>query len=125
MAKLSMRLGENLGEILLEMAQEHIRKGEPDKAIETYTSSLHGFTEEYALMLLKNEGVLVTDPNGVDMDLKDDTELLEANKKNIYDWQSIMNEQIEYISDLRTENHKIATKFIFNTNHNSINDFNS
>ena len=29
-------------------------------------------------MLLKNEGVLVTDPNGMDMDLKDDTELLEG-----------------------------------------------
>ena len=124
MAKLSMRLGENLGEILLEIAQEHIRKGEPDKAIETYTSSLHGFTEEYALMLLKNEGVLVTDPNGMDMDLKDDTELLEANKKYIYDWQSIMNKQEEYISELRTENHKIATCFMLNTKHNSVNDFN-
>jgi hypothetical protein len=119
-----MRLGENLGEILLEIAQEHIRKGEPEKAIETYTSSLHGFTEEYVLMLLKNKGVLVTDPNGIDMDLKDDTELLEANKKNIYDYQSIMNERIEYISELRTENHKIATKFMLNAKHNSVNDFN-
>lgn len=124
MADLRMRLGKNLGEILLEMAQEHIKKGNPEKAIETYTSSLHGFTEEYALMLLKNEGVLVTDPNGMDMDLKDDTELIEANKKNIYDWQSIMNKQEEYISDLRTENHKIATKFIQNAKHNSVNDFN-
>ena len=69
---LSMRLGENLGEILLEIAQEHIRKGEPEKAIETYTKSLHGFTEEYALMLLKNKAVLKTDPNGIDMDFKDD-----------------------------------------------------
>lgn len=124
MAKLSMRLGENLGKILLEIAQEHIRKGEPDKAIETYTSSLHGFTEEYALMLLKNKGILVTSPNGMDMSLKDDTELLDANKKNIYNWQSIMNKQEEYISELRTENHKIATSFILNSKHNSINDFN-
>ena len=124
MGTLNMRIGENLGEILLEIAQEHIKKGEPEKAVETYVESLHGFTEEYALMLLKNKGVLVTDPNGMDMDLKDDIELLEANKKNIYDWQSIMNKQIEYISDLRTENHRIATKFIQTAKHSSINDFN-
>ena len=76
MANLQMKLGENLGDILLEIAQENIRKGEPEKAIETYTSSLHGFTDEYALMLLKNEGVLVTDPHGVDMELKVDKEFL-------------------------------------------------
>lgn len=124
MANLHMRIGENLGEILLEIAQEHIRKGEPEKAIETYTSSLHGFTEEYVLMLLKNEGVLVTDPNGMDMDLKDDEKLLEENKKNIYDWNSILDRKEAYIAELRTENHKIATKFMQSAKCNSINDFN-
>ena len=33
---LFMRLGENLGEILLDIAQEYIKMGEPEKAIETY-----------------------------------------------------------------------------------------
>ena len=98
---LSMRLGENLGEILLDIAQEHIIKGEPEKAIETYTKSLHGFTEEYALMLLKNKAVLKTDPNGIDMDFKgDDLELLSENTKNIYKWQSIMNEKLDYIANM-------------------------
>ena len=124
MANLQMKLGKNLGDILLEIAQENIRKGEPEKAIETYTSSLHGFTEEYALMLLKNEGVLVTDPNGVDMGLKVDKELLEANAKNIYDWTSIMDNMENYLSDLRTENHRIATKFMQVAKHHSVNDFN-
>lgn len=124
MANLHMRLGENLGDILLEIAQENIRKGEPEKAVETYTESLHGFTEEYALMLLKNEGVLVTDPNGVDMDLKTDKELLEANAKNIYDWATIMDNMETHLSDLRTENHRIATKFMQVAKHHSANDFN-
>ena len=59
--KLTMKIGSGLGEILLDIAQNHISRGDCEKAITTYTDSLHGFTEEYALMCLKNKAVLVVD----------------------------------------------------------------
>ena len=51
---LHMRIGENLGEILLDIAQNNIETGNVEKAITTYTDSLQVFTNEYALMCLKN-----------------------------------------------------------------------
>ena len=45
MGHLHMRIGNQLGEILLQTAQEKIKNGECQKAIELYTESLHGFTE--------------------------------------------------------------------------------
>ena len=58
------------------------------------------------------------------MELKVNKELLEANAKNIYDWTSIMDNMETYLSDLRTENHRIATKFMQVAKHHSVNDFN-
>lgn len=61
MDKLNIRIGKNIGTILLEIAQTAIKDGNPQKAIDTYTKALNGFTEEYAVKVLKNDYVLVTD----------------------------------------------------------------
>lgn len=39
MNTLNMKIGENLGNLLLEIAQEHICSGNPEKAINTYIDS--------------------------------------------------------------------------------------
>lgn len=111
MGNLHMRIGNQLGEILLQTAQEKIKNGECQKAIELYTDSLHGFTEEYVGKVLRNEMVLVTDEDGVNMNLVDDTELIEKNKSNMYDWWSIVKNEIEYIDDLRDYRIEIMEKF--------------
>lgn len=86
MANLRMRIGNNLGNILLEIAQENIVNGEPEKAFDTYINSLNGFTKEYALQVLKNEGVLVVDEENQTLNLETSKDIIKTNKKNIYNW---------------------------------------
>ena len=123
MENLHMRIGNQLGEILFQTAQEKIKNGECQKAIELYTDSLHGFTEEYVGKVLRNEMVLVTDEDGVNMNLVDDKELIEKNQSNMYDWWSIVKNEIEYIDELRDYRIEIMEKF-HNVCHNNIEDVN-
>jgi hypothetical protein len=51
---LHMRVGRNIGRVMLEIAQEHIINGDPEKAITTYTDCFCGITKEYALMNRKH-----------------------------------------------------------------------
>ena len=62
--ELHMTVGPLLGETLLDIAQNNISKGDIEKGIDTYVNSIISFTKEYALMLLKNKAVLVTDYDG-------------------------------------------------------------
>lgn len=66
-----MKLGNNIGAILLEIAQKAIQDGNPQKAIDTYAKALNGFSEEYVIKLLRNEYVLVTDEDCVTVNLTD------------------------------------------------------
>ncbi len=94
-----MRLGQNLGDILLEIAQTSIQNGNPQKAITTYTDSLQGFTDEYALGLLKNEYVLITSDDGTSVNLTDCQEKRNNNKENIFDWDEWVNNKISDLMD--------------------------
>ena len=100
MGTLHFKLGEGLGLTLLEIAQEAILKGEPQKGVKTYTDYLHGCEEKYAMMLLKGEAVLETDEDGVNMNFTTDAKKVEANKKHIYDWERII--QKEYLNLQKT-----------------------
>lgn len=91
MANLSMRIGSNLGNILLEIAQEKIANGEPEKALDTYIKSLNGFTKGYTLQVLKNEGVLVVDEENQTLNLETSKGIIKSNEKNIYNWTDIVN----------------------------------
>lgn len=86
MGVVHMKLGQNIGAILLEIAQTAIQDGDPQKAIGTYTRSLNGFTEEYVVKLLKNEYVLVTDADGVSVKMTDWENERKFNRENITDW---------------------------------------
>lgn len=81
-----MKLGNNIGAILLEIAQKAIQDGNPQKAIDTYTKALNGFSEEYVIKLLRNEYVLVTDEDCVTVNLTDLENDRNSNKDNITDW---------------------------------------
>lgn len=59
-----MSVGKNIGRVMLEIAQECIKDGDPERAIKNYIEGFHGFTREYALMVLKNEAALVAADNG-------------------------------------------------------------
>jgi hypothetical protein len=95
--ELHMTVGPLLGETLLDIAQNNICKGEIEKGIDTYVKSLIGFTKEYALMLLKNEAVLVTDEDGTSVSLTDDAEVIKENAHRIYNWNYIIEKKISDI----------------------------
>lgn len=99
MEKLQMKLGENVGKILLEISQENLLKGNPENCITTYTKSLYGFTEDLVLELLRNKAVLVTCNSGKSLDYRDDPELLEKNQTNIYNWEEIYYRRLEELKE--------------------------
>lgn len=94
-----MKVGSNLGEILLDIAQNKILGDNPEDAFSTYIDSLCGFTKEYALMCLKNEAVLVTTGDS-DVNLVDDKNFIDDNSKNIYNWNLIIRNRLDDINIL-------------------------
>lgn len=108
---LHMTIGSGLGDILLDIAQTKIMKGDYEKGIETYTESLNGFTKEYALMCLTNKAVLVVDEENQVVDLKDDPELLKENAHLIYDWDNILKQKMTTLTDIINNRENIITNF--------------
>lgn len=123
MANLNMRIGSNLGNILLEIAQEKIINGEPEKALDTYINSLYGFTKEYALQVLKNEGVLVVDEENQTLNLEISKGIIKSNEKNIYNWTDIVNKKYDFLGEILESIYDIRNRFSKRYNE-SINDVN-
>ena len=121
--KLHMKLGQNIGEILLEIAQTAIQKGNPGKAIKTYEDSLKGFTEEYIVKLLKNECVLIVADDKVYVELTDSEVERSINQKNICDWDGWLRLRLESIMETVKFLNTMRDEFIQNT-HSSILDYN-
>lgn len=115
---LHMKIGSNLGNILLDIAQSHILKGDLEKGIATYTDSLQGFTKEYALMCLKNEAVLTVDEENQVMNLSDWENEIKANAENIYDWNLILKNRLKTLIDLCDKKIHIMEEFhkVYNGN---------
>lgn len=109
MDKLNIRIGKNIGTILLEIAQTAIKDGNPQKAIDTYTKALNGFTEEYAVKVLKNEYVLVTD--GEVVSLTDSESERISNKGNITDWNFWLERKLEYMTEICKSLNSIEKQF--------------
>ena len=109
---LHMKVGPLLGEHLLEIVQSNIIEGNIEKGLNTYILSLCGFTKEYALMLLKNKAVLITDEDGEGVTLSDDPELLKENEHRITNWNWYFNKMFEDIMQIRESLVKVDNKFI-------------
>ena len=131
MGKLHMKLGPNIGEILLDIAQNAIQNGNPEKAISTYTDSLNGFTEEYVIKLLKNEYVLITSKDEVSVELTDWENERVANRDNIIDWNlwlknrlSIIMSTVEALSGIQDEFERLIHANVLDFNIANVLDFN-
>lgn len=109
MDKLNIRIGKNIGAILLEIAQTAIKDGNPQKAIDTYTKALNGFTEEYVVKVLKNDYVLVTD--GEVVSLTDSESERISNKGNITDWNFWLERKLEYMTEICKSLNSIEKQF--------------
>ena len=111
MATMHMRIGPNLGRVLLEKTQRLIDEGQPEKALQTYIDGFDGFTKEYALMVLKNEVVLVTCEDGVNVNLTDDQEIRDENQENIWDWSHIIEHKVDNLQSINRAIYDTMNKF--------------
>lgn len=100
MKELHFTLGENIGQILLDIASEAVSKGDINKAISTYTESLIDFPEDYIKKLLKNECVLKTSEDGQTLDLSTNIEDIKENAKYLREWYAIFSESADYLTDI-------------------------
>lgn len=109
MDKLNIRIGKNIGTILLEIAQTAIKDGNPQKAIDIYTKALNGFTEEYVVKVLKNDYVLVTDGEVVSFTDSESERI--SNKGNITDWNFWLERKLEYMTEICKSLNSIEKQF--------------
>lgn len=117
MGTVHFSIGENLGKVLLDIAQEHILNGEPQEAIETYVKSFDGMDESYALQILRNNFVVETCEDGVNINLTDDKNVRFQNAEYIYDWQKLMNDKIKDLQGYVESYHDIVKQFNKHSNY--------
>ena len=119
---LHMKVGPLIGEHLLEIAQTNISKGNIEYAMNVYPTAF-GMQKEHALMILKNQAVVVTDEDGEGVSLKDDPKLIADNAHNILDWDFIINERNRNLNGLLNNINKTEKTFTKYYNGN-IRDYN-
>ena len=117
MGTVRFSIGENLGKVLLDIAQEHILNGEPQEAIETYVKSFNGMDESYALQILRNNFVIETCEDGININLTDDKNVRFQNAEYIYDWQKLMNDKIKDLQGYVESYHEIVKQFNKHSNY--------
>lgn len=86
---MNFELGENFGELMLQIAQEHILNGRIGKAISLYTESFPGMTEEHAIKILQNKYVVLPTNDG-NIVLSDKESAVKPNSKHIFKWNQLM-----------------------------------
>ena len=106
-----MKVGPLIGEHLLEIAQTNISKGNVEYAMSIYPQAF-GMTKEHAIMILKNQAVVVTDEDGEGVCLRDDPNLIIDNAHNILNWELIINNRITDIYGIIKNIHKTANIFM-------------
>lgn len=98
---LHFSLGRNIGSVLLDIAQNNIENCDFDKAFTTYTDSLHGFTKELVLKVLKGECVVVCNEDGSGVTVTNEQEAMDENKMYLRDWQHQIRKLVENIDAYR------------------------
>ena len=110
MAQLQFRLGENINEILLDIAQNKLKEGDFAGAIGTYTQSFEGFPEELAIGILQGKLAIRPIDDGLNIDVTDDIEVVVESRTHLPDWTTVIKSKIgelkgycEYIIWLRSK----------------------
>lgn len=108
---LTFKLGNNIGEVLLGIAQEKIQKGQPEESVKVYETAFCGMTKDYAIKILKNQLVVEVDDDGTGINLTDDNISRIDNNINIIDWNSELARWLKNLNDIRDTRINIMNKF--------------
>ena len=112
---LSFRVGKGIGKIFLEISQEDILNGNPQKAIDNYIDGF-GMDKNMALQILHNQLVMEADDDGTTVRLTGDENLIKENASNIYDWESIINAHENNLREMRKAYYDICKEFNIHCN---------
>lgn len=107
---LSFKVDKGIGKILLEISQDDIINGNPEKAIENYVKCF-GMNKNFALRILKNQLVMEAEDGGVTVTVSDDENLIKENASNIYDWELIVNNHENNLREMRNAYYNIQKEF--------------
>lgn len=99
MAQLQFTLGENINEILLDIAQNKMKTGDFNGAIQVYTQSFEGFPEELAIGILQGEYAIKPIDGGRSINVTDNAEVVEESKTHLQDWNTVINSSIKQIRE--------------------------
>ena len=104
---LHWKIGDNIGKLLLEIAQEKIVAGDMEGAIELYLSSFIGISRELALDILKGKVSIVVnhEHNGISL-------IEDVDKSNYYDWKWIAKSKLNNLFELAIRINKDAQLLI-------------
>jgi len=110
MAQLQFTLGENINEVLLDIAQNKMKAGDFDGALQVYTQSFEGFPETLAVGILQGKYAIRPIDGGRNIDVTDDADVLEESRTHLEDWNVIIDSSIkrakeycEYINWLKSK----------------------
>ena len=115
---LSFRVGKGIGKILLDISQEDILNGNTEKAIENYTNGF-SMNKSYAIQILHNRLVMEAEDDGLTVYLTDDENSIKENESNIYNWQSIMENNDNNLREMRKAYYNICKELNMHYMNNS------
>lgn len=99
MSQLQFTLGENINEILLDIAQNKMKKGDFEGALQVYTQSFEGFPKHLAIGILQGKYAIRIIDGGRSIDVTDDAEVVEESKTHLQDWSTVINPSIKQIKE--------------------------
>ena len=108
---LTFKIGDNIGEVLLGIAQEKIHKGQPEESVKVYETAFCGMTKDYAIQILKNQLVVEVGDDGTGINLTDNNISRLDNSINIIDWNNELVTWIKNLNDIRDSRINIIEKF--------------
>ena len=115
---LSFRVGKGIGKILLEISQEDILNGNTEKAIENYINGF-GMNKSHAMQILHNRLAMEAEDDGLTVYLTDDENSIKENESNIYNWQSIMENNDNNLREMRKAYYNICKELNMHYMNNS------
>lgn len=98
---LQFTLGENINEILLDIAQNKMKAGNFDGALQVYTQSFEGFPESLAIGILQGKYAIRPIDGGRNIDVTDDAKVVEESRVHLMDWNMIINDSIKRTKEYR------------------------
>ena len=99
--ELGFKIGAGLGNVMFDIALEHITSGDPEGAIDVYVRGLHGMTRELALGLLKQDYVLYTSADD-QVSLTDEDEIIKKQRELgliDFDYTDFISRKLLFIDD--------------------------